>query len=474
VALELEGQPELMQDNRATDEVVAPDIGRRVIRLAWPVIAQNLLETAVGVVDTLLVARLGAVAIAGVGTALQVMFFLLAILSAVTIGASIMVAHAVGADDWPGARRLAKQSLVWGLLAALPLALGGALGAHWLIGAFGVAPDVAAVGAGYLRITMIVMPALLLVFVAGAVLRGAGDTRTPMLIGLLSNIINAVLAWGLIYGHLGMPALGADGSAWAAAAGRITGAAVLIAVLVRGRDGLALRGWADWRPHFAAVRRVLTLGVPAAIEQTMTSAAFTALTLIVATLGTRELATQRITFNALSVAFLPGFGFAIAAGTLVGQSLGARRPAEARAAARAAAGWAAGWAAMMGAIFLAGAPWIMDAFTDDPEVIALGARSLRALALAQPMWGQLFVWSGALRGAGNTRFPLIVNTLGVWAVVALSLMATLWFHADLAVLWAFFIPCSAVNAFVVWLGFRRDKLRNLYGETVSAMEMVAS
>src|SRR6478672_7910261 len=154
VALELERQPELRQDQRATDEVVAPGIGRRVIGLAWPVIAQNLLETAVGVVDTLLVARLGAVAIAGVGTALQVMFFLLAILSAVTIGASIMVAHAVGADDWPGARRLAKQSLVWGLLAALPLALGGALGAHWLIGAFGVAPDVAVVGAGYLRITM--------------------------------------------------------------------------------------------------------------------------------------------------------------------------------------------------------------------------------------------------------------------------------------------------------------------------------
>ncbi|MGN6813330.1 MAG: MATE family efflux transporter, partial [Thermomicrobiales bacterium] len=329
MALELERQPDIIQDNRATDEVVAPGIARRVIGLAWPVIAQNLLETAVGVVDTLLVARLGAVAIAGVGTALQVMFFLLAILSAVTIGASIMVAHAVGAGDWPGARRLAKQSLVWGLLAALPLALGGALGAHWLIGAFGVAPDVAAVGTGYLRITMIVLPALLLVFVAGAVLRGAGDTRTPMLIGLLSNVINAVLAWGLIYGHLGLPALGADGSAWAAAAGRITGAVVLIAVLVRGRDGLALRGWADWRPHFAAVRRVLTLGVPAAIEQTMTSAAFTALTLIVATLGTRELATQRITFNALSVAFLPGFGFAIAAGTLVGQSLGARRPLEA-------------------------------------------------------------------------------------------------------------------------------------------------
>src|SRR2546423_1896069 len=154
-----------------------PRMARRVLALAWPVIAQILLETLVGVIDTLLVARLGTVAIAGVGTALQVVFFLIAVLSAVSIGASIIVAHAIGAGDRAGAQRLAKQTLVWALLGSAPLALAGALAAGPLIGLFGVEPAVAAVGAGYLRVTMLMLPLLVLVFAGSAGLRGAGDTR---------------------------------------------------------------------------------------------------------------------------------------------------------------------------------------------------------------------------------------------------------------------------------------------------------
>ncbi|MDP9371094.1 MAG: MATE family efflux transporter, partial [Chloroflexota bacterium] len=214
-----------------------------------------------------------------------------------------------------------------------------------------------------------------------------------------------------------------------------------------------------WRPRPGAARRILALGVPAAIEQVLISAAFTALTLIVATLGTRELATQRITFNALSVAFLPGFGFALAASTLVGQSLGARKPDEAAAAARASAGWVTLWMGLMGLLYFLFARPIMGLFSGDPAVIDLGARSLRALAFAQPLWGLLFVWSGALRGAGNTRYPLVVNSLGIWAVVALSALAVARFDADLAVLWAFFIPSAALNALADWLRFRRGDWR---------------
>jgi putative MATE family efflux protein len=465
LALELQERLLDSQEDPALSEVAspagAPSMYRRVIGLAWPVIAQNLLETLVGVVDTILVARLGAAAIAGVGTALQVMFFLLSILSAVTIGASIMVAHAIGAGDKLGAQRVAKQAIVWGLLGALPVAAVGFLGAGAMIGAFGVAPEVAAIGADYLRITMLALPALLLVFVGGAILRGAGDTRTPLLVGILNNVLNAVLAWGLIYGHLGLPALGANGSAWAAAIGRFVGAGVLLVVLVRGSERLALRGRRDWWPHFASVRRVLALGIPAAIEQVLISVAFTLLTIIVATLGTLDLAAQRISFNALSVGFLPGIGFSIAASTMVGQSLGGGRPLEARAAARAAATWATLWMGAMAIIFFVFAQQIMDLFTNDPAVIDLGARSLRVLAFSQPLWGQLFVWAGALRGAGNTRLPLICNVLGMWLGVGLSFILVKGFAPSLPLVWAMCLPGWALNALGVWLGFRRDDLKKL-------------
>ncbi|HEY8599071.1 MAG TPA: MATE family efflux transporter [Thermomicrobiales bacterium] len=447
----------------ATASMPVPSMYRRVINLAWPVIAQNLLETFVGVVDTILVARLGAAAIAGVGTALQVLFFLLSILSAVTVGASIMVAHAIGAGDPRNAIKVAKQALSWGLFAALPVAALGAWGAGRIIGTFGVADDVAAVGTSYLQITMITLPGLLLVFVAGAILRGAGDTRTPMLVGIVDNIINASLAWALIYGHLGLPTLGAEGSAWAAATSRFVGASVLLIVLIRGRGALKLRGWFDWRPRFAPVRRVLALGVPAAIEQSLIATAFTMMTIIIAALGTSDLAAQRISFNALSVGFLPGIGFGMATSVLVGQSLGAGRKEDARAAAHAAAVWVCIWMGVMATLFFIFANPIMHIFTADPAVAELGARSMRVLAFSLPLWGQGFVWAGALRGAGNTRLPLITNTTGMWLGVGLSFLLIEFFNPSLPIIWAVCLPGWALNAFLVWRGFRRDKLTHLSG-----------
>lgn len=447
----------------------ARTMSRRVLGLAWPVITQNLLETLVGVIDTLLVSWLGAVAIAGVGAALQVVFFLLAVLSAVSIGAGIIVAHAIGAGDHAGAARLGKQTLVWGLLGALPLAAAGALGAGAIIRAFGVAPDVAAIGTGYLRITMVMLPALLLVFAASAVLRGAGDTKTPLRVSLLANLINAGLAYGLIYGHFGLPALGANGSAWAAATGRIVAAVTLVVVLARGGSGLSLRGRDGWWPRLAVARRILALGMPAALEQTLISAGFTTLTVIVATLGTQALAAQRIAFNAMSVAFLPGIGFSIAASTLVGQSLGARKPDEAAASAWAAAGWAALWMGAMGVVYLVFAEPVIALFTDDPAVGTLARQSLRVLALQQPLWGLLFVGSGALRGAGNTRFPLLANAIGVWGPVLGGLIAVHAFGASLPFVWAFFIPGALLNALANWRRFQRGDWRghSLAGEAAA-------
>ncbi len=433
-----------------------PRMARRVLSLAWPVITQNLLETMVGVVDTFLVAGLGAVALAGVGAGLQVIFFLLASLSALSIGASIIVAHAVGAGDRAEAGRLAKQTLVWSAIGSVPLSLGGALAVDQIMRLFGVAPDVAAIGAGYLRVTMAMFPFMLLVFAGSAVLRGAGDTRTPLRVALLANVINAVLAYGLIYGHLGLPNLGAVGSGWAAALGRMVAAVVLVLVLLRGRGGLSLRGRDNWLPQFGVARRILALGVPAALEQTLISAAFTTLTIVIATLGTQALATQRIVFNALSVAFLPGIGFSIAAATLVGQSLGARKPREGTASANAAAGWAVLWMGLTGLLFFIFARRIVGAYSNDPAVIELGTTALRVLAIQQPFWGTLFVWSGAIRGTGNTRYPLIANATSIWLAVGIGFLGVMAFDFSLPALWALFIPASALNGLANWLRFRRN------------------
>src|SRR5690242_14567796 len=149
---------------------------RRVLALAWPVIAQNLLETLLGIVDTLLVAGLGTAAIAGVGGAQQIMFFLLAALSGLSVGSSILVAQAVGARERERASRLARQSLLWSGLLSVPLALLGLALAGPIVGIFGMAPDVARIGADYLRVTMGTVVVLVALVIGGGAMRGAGDS----------------------------------------------------------------------------------------------------------------------------------------------------------------------------------------------------------------------------------------------------------------------------------------------------------
>src|SRR6185437_1691774 len=173
----------------------------------------------------------GADALAGVGTAIQVVFFLISSLTAVAIGSSIMVAHAVGAKEFTHANRVVRQSIVWSLLLAVPLTTLGTLLAYPLVGLFGTTPAVAQIAGAYLQITLGTLLLLILNLTCSAVLRGAGDTRTPMLATLLANIVNAVAAWALIFGGLGLPALGPNGSAWAASLGRAVAALLLLVML---------------------------------------------------------------------------------------------------------------------------------------------------------------------------------------------------------------------------------------------------
>nr|MBA3643706.1 MATE family efflux transporter [Chloroflexia bacterium] len=319
---------------------LAPMTQRRVLGLAIPIIGENLLQTMVGAVDTFMVARLGSVAVAGVGTSIELVFFLISVLMAVEIGATVLVSQAIGAGDAARANRLARQAVVWGVLLAIPVSLLGTLAAPAIIDLFGTEPDVAAAATTYLEITAATSVVLLLSFVGGAVLRGAGDSRTPLVAAILANVINVVVAYGLIFGHFGLPALGIAGSAWGAAAGRAAGAALLMALLLRGHRAISIRGRSGWLPHLETARQLMRLGVPAAVEQMLMAAGFTTLIAVVTLIGTAALASQQIGFTALSIAFLPGFGFAIASTALVGQSIGARDPAAAREAVRIALRWA--------------------------------------------------------------------------------------------------------------------------------------
>ncbi|MCY3710988.1 MAG: MATE family efflux transporter [Caldilineaceae bacterium] len=432
-----------------------PSAQKRVFNLAWPVIGESFLETMLMVVDTWMVAQLSTAAIAGVGASVQVLFFIIAALGALSVGSSVLVAQAYGAGKLVEAARLARQSIVWSIILSLPLALTGFFLAGPVIALFGVEADVARIGKEYLQVTMATVVVLIVLMIGGGALRGLGDSQTPMRVTALANFVNVFLTYGLIFGVAGLPALGAVGSAWGTFLSRLLAAVLLLMVMWRGRQGVSISGRSNWLPEISVASSVLRIGVPAALEQLLTSAAFTSMTAIVATLGTAALASHRIAFNVLSLSFLPGFGFAIAATALVGQSVGAREPEEGAEAAAIATRWAVAWMAAMGVVSYLLAEPIMRLFSQEAAVVSDGVAAIRVVALAQPFWAVLFVQSGALRGMGNTSFPLRANTGGIWSTMIIAWLAVNYLDGGIAHVWGVFLITSPVMAIVLWKRFRR-------------------
>ena len=442
--------PAVLDDNRS--------IRRLVFGLAWPVIVENLLQTAVGMVDLLMVSRLGAAAIAGVGIGTQILFVIFMSIGALAVSTTALVARRTGEQRPAEASRVLKQSVLLALGAGVLLALCGVPAAEHIVRLLGAESTVVTLGGSYLRITFLFSGFLIASFVLGAGLRGVGDSRKPMMAAMLINVVNISLDYVLIFGHLGFPALGVEGAAWAAAIGRSSGAAVLAFFLLRAssRQRLSLLGREGWRPDLDIIRRLVQIGLPSLIEGLSRSLGFLMFSTIVIGLGTTVFAAQRVVFALMSLSFMPGFAFGIAASALTGQALGAERPDRARRATWFAVRSALLWMGSLAVLFFFGGPWLTRLFTSDPEIVRIGSSGLKALALGQPFFACSMVLAGALRGAGDTRFPMLTSSVGMWVV---RLPLAWWFALELG--WglpgafASFALGSAVEATIMTWRYRR-------------------
>ena len=431
-----------------TIENASPEMNRqRVFSLAVPIIGEQLLHTMVVAVDTLLVARLGEEAIAGVGTAVEFIYFIIAILVALEIGTTVLISQAFGAGKLDRVVYLARQSLSWALFLAAPVSIVGYFAAPHIVGVFGLEPEVAENATTYLQITAATSVFLLITFVCGAIFRGRGDSRTPLLAAVAANLVNIVASYLLIFGELGLPELGVAGSAWGAAMARATSAGIMLWLLASGHRGITLKGSGSWLPNVDAARSLFRLGLPASIERILDSAGFVTMMAVVATIGTSALAAQQVVFTALAISFMPGFGFGLAATSLVGQSIGARNFEAAGLATRIAERWAVIWMSIGGAVFFVFAPSILRIFSDDPDVVEPGARAVRALAVVLPLWAIWSVYAGSLRGLGDTITPMISITVTVWSSVVVAYVLVRFFDGGLGAVWLTFACITPFGAF---------------------------
>lgn len=430
---------------------------RRVLALAWPSVLEQSLVTLVGLVDGYIVGHLGAAAIAGVGMGGQVVNISAALFAAIGVGATALVARHAGACEPEQAKQTAGQALMAaGAIGAL------AAFAVWLlatpvIAAFGGEPEVVRLGSSWLRIVAPSLLPLAVLLVGAATLRGAGDMRGPLGAMVAVNLVNVAVAWTLTHGLFGFPAMGVRGSAVGAMLGHSVGAAAIVAMLIRGRGQLRLGG-ALPRIDTGRLGRILRIGLPAGTEQMMLQLALTSLAFIITTLGTEAYAAHQIGLRISALSFLPGWGFSVAATTLVGQELGAGRPDRARASAHSAFLLGLTVMSVMGLVlFVFDAP-ILRLFTDDAEVVRQGTVVIRTSALLQPIIAASFVFSGALRGAGDTKSTLAITAASIWLMrLALSYLFAIALGLGLLGVWLAIGADFAVRASLFWLRFRGGK-----------------
>lgn len=437
------------------------DMMRIIWSLAWPAIMTFGLESLVGLVDTLMVGRLGATAVAGVGVGTQILNAVSVMNMALATGTVALVARHVGANERHIAEAVVQQSLYVALAMALIVAAPVVMWAPQIVSIFQVDAKVLLAGTDFVRTIMFAVPPMAMFAVIAAGLRGAGDMRTPLAIGALVNVVNVVTAYVLIFGKLGLPALGVQGAALASTIAFAVGALLALGSLLRPTSVLRLRR-ARLRPDLALGRRIVAVGSPTGIEQLLMQVGFLLYLGIAARYGTSAVAAYFIGVRILALSFLPGFGFSAAASTIVGQQLGARQPQSAE-----RSGWEANRLAMIAmsvagiVIFIFARP-IAELFIADPEVVGDTVSFIHVLAAAQPLMAADSTLGGALRGAGDTRFPLLTVIIGFYvARLGCAWVAAELLSLDLVWVWAALLGDYVVRAVLKAWRFKTGRWKRI-------------
>jgi putative MATE family efflux protein len=441
---------------------------RSVWRLALPVVAANLLQTLVNVVDVLFAGRLGPVEVAAVGLATSVRLLLLVVVMAVSAGAMALAAQATGGRDETAASAVARQSLLLAAALGVVLTLLGIPFAGPLLGLLDASGDATAIliATPYLVVLFAGSAFLVGQIVTASLMQGAGDTLTPLVLAAITNGLNVVLTWMLVFGIGPAPALGVTGAAVGTVVARALGLAAALWVLGRGRTaigfGAAAARAAAWRPDLGRWRDLLAIGWPAGAQSLAYSAAGLVLMRIVTSTpsGSLGAAALAIGLQVEALAFMPGVAISVAATSLVGRALGAWQLDAARAAGRAALTLGVLFMSAVAVVLFAAAEPLVRLFDPSahPVLVADGVSYLRINALAQPLLAVFMVLSGALRGAGDTRPALVGTVVGRWLVV----LPLAWWWAlgaglgVVGVWWAFVVGIAVQASWVGWRWWRGD------------------
>jgi multidrug resistance protein, MATE family len=431
-----------------------------MMALAIPVVLSELGWMAEGIVDTIMVGKLGPAAIGAValGNAVCNTPSLFGI--GLLLGLDTLVAQAFGRRDHDECHRWLAQGVYLACIAAPPLMLLIFL-ASFGFAHFGINPQVAAPATAYLRILNWGTLPLLLYGGTRRYLQSVGDVRVITVTYVGANLLNWFGNWVLIYGKLGFPALGVNGSAISTLLSRVFMASALLGFAwrhERRRGHPLFRRWAG--PSLDRLRQLVKLGAPAAGQILLEVGAWNLATLSAGWLTPVALATHQIALNYASLTYMVPLGVSAAAAVSVGHAVGAGDPERARRAGWLALGLGTSFMLLAAVVFLAAPGPLIALYTRDPQVMAVGPSLLGLAAAFQIFDGIQTVSTGALRGLGETRVPMLANLAGYWGLgLPLGFTLCFIFHWGIYGLWIGLLAALAVIASTLLARWRRDSER---------------
>ncbi|MEE2710371.1 MAG: MATE family efflux transporter [Gemmatimonadota bacterium] len=418
---------------------------KEVWLLACPIILANISETLLGVIDTFMVAQLGKVEVAAVGLGSMMAWLFYLPFLGLAMGVNTFVSQSFGAKRYEECGRMTWQGMYVAVGSGIFITLCIFL-APWLFEIAKPSDRVQILGTQYMQLRMLDGLGLTIGMTVASFLRGIGDTKTPMKIGIVVNILNIVLNYGLIYGNFGLPRMEVQGSALGSAIAGLSGGAIYLALYFRSR-------YAPYGarhillPTRRAVMRIIRIGVPIGVQRFLDIGSFVIFSALIGRLGDGQLAANQIAIQMMSISYMVGLGIGMASTVLVGQYIGAKKLDLAEKSTYSALKLAIACMVLVGLTFLLFPAQVIAFFNDDPDVIRYGRQGLIFAAFFQAFDALAVVLIGSLRGAGDTRWTMIAALIGAWVI-----FLPLTYYLAITVRLDFFGAWLAATVYICGLG----------------------
>ncbi len=417
---------------------------KKTLQIAWPSITESFLVSLVGMIDTMMVGGLGSPAIAAVGLTTQPKFVGLAIFMSLNVAVSAIVARRKGEGDSKSANSVLVQSILITLALTAIVSILCVVFADPIIRLAGSAEDTHEEAVAYFKIIMGAMVFNVLSLVINAAQRGAGNTKIAMRTNIVSNVINVIFNYFLIGGNFGFPKLGVSGAAIATVLGTVVACIMSIVSVLHQGQFICIRSVEKIRFDKRSLKAILNIGSSTLAEQIFLRIGFLTYSIIVARLGTSAFAAHQIGMNLMSISFSFGDGLSVASVTLVGQSLGEKREDLARIYGSVCQRLGILFALALSIIFIFLGRQIFMMFTDETPILDDGVMIMRMMTIVVFLQISQVVYSGCLRGSGDTRYTALVSLISV-AMVRPGFG------------WLFCYPLG-LGLFGAWLGLAVDQM----------------